>query len=161
AIQRAKSDGATEITLPSSPTPLPTDALEKRVYDLKRALADPYLSKRADDQIGEASPKRRLTLIIHGNIENIGHAEKREDALAFGHHTLHRPQALKPTVDLRDHQKVGIARLQHLFTNSPTHCRGVLLADDMGLGKTIQLLAFIVEALERDTRLPPTLIVAP
>ena len=35
------------------------------------------------------------------------------------------------------------------------------MADDMGLGKTLQLLTFIVWALEKYPTLPPALIVAP
>jgi len=74
---------------------------------------------------------------------------------------MERPRSLKKTATLRDHQVAGIARLQHLFDASPEHCRGVLMADDMGLGKTLQLLAFIVWAIEQKPELPPALVVAP
>src|SRR5205085_4409591 len=61
----------------------------------------------------------------------------------------------------KDHQLDGVAWLQHLWSLSPTACRGALLADDMGLGKTIQLLTFIAQCLEQDPSIDPFLIVAP
>ena len=55
----------------------------------------------------------------------------------------------------------GLGWLLHLWSKSPTECRGALLADDMGLGKTLQLLAFMACALERDPNANPFLVVAP
>ena len=62
---------------------------------------------------------------------------------------------------LLEHQKQGVAWLQHLWSKTPTYCRGALLADDMGLGKTLQLLTFVAGCLEQNTEMKPILVVAP
>ena len=67
-------------------------------------------------------------------------------------------QLLAPTVQLKDHQRVGVAWLwNHLRSGSS----GVLLADDMGLGKTLQVACTLAlrRSLERPTT--PQLVVCP
>ena len=61
---------------------------------------------------------------------------------------------------LKDHQKTGVAWLQHLWQSGQTYCSGCLVADDMGLGKTLQLLTFIAWYLQKPDA-QPVLIVAP
>lgn len=58
-----------------------------------------------------------------------------------------RPRSLKPDVELKTHQKDGVAWLQHCLRQSGR--RGCLLADDMGLGKTLQILTFLAWAIEQ------------
>jgi SNF2 family DNA or RNA helicase len=98
---------------------------------------------------------------VTGNIGAVEHRESREQVLAASPLQMERPTKLRQQGALRQHQVSSVARLQHLFRASPTHCRGVLLADEMGLGKTLQVLTFIAWALEHDQALPPALIVAP
>ncbi|HNH25031.1 MAG TPA: SNF2-related protein, partial [Accumulibacter sp.] len=73
------------------------------------------------------------------------------------------PQSLRTTIELKPHQRVGLAWLQHLWAaQNDIGVRGALLADDMGLGKTLQLLAFIVWYLEQTgPTAEPALVVAP
>ena len=71
------------------------------------------------------------------------------------------PKSLRTEIILKTHQKIGVAWLQHLFSLTPHHVRGAILADDMGLGKTIQLLTVLAEHYEQHPDDPPSLIVAP
>jgi hypothetical protein len=76
-------------------------------------------------------------LLIYRNEE---HLEYKEDEDAGGKvldADLTLPQALKPNVVLKAHQRVGVAWLQRIVHLGR---RGCLLADDMGLGKTLQVL---------------------
>jgi hypothetical protein len=108
----------------------------------------------------------RQGLVIATNIEAVeyaeGQVEKESSAsLAFAKTStagLELPSAL--LAELKTHQSIGVAWLQHLWRNSPSVYSGCVMADDMGLGKTLQLLAFIVWYLEQPNALP-VLIVAP
>lgn len=68
---------------------------------------------------------------------------------------------LLPGVELKPHQRQGIAWLWH---HRQRDVGGVLLADDMGLGKTLQVATFLAlvkaTAKEGEARLP-SLIIAP
>jgi hypothetical protein len=64
---------------------------------------------------------------------------------------------LEPGVNLKPHQRRGIAWLWHHWQAGEP---GVLLADDMGLGKTLQVAAFLALRLV-DSQGKPTLIAAP
>ena len=110
---------------------------------------------------GERAPKPLKHLVIKANIQSIDYEEARREILADRAGTPILPAALRPNVALKEHQKSGIAWLQHLFGKAPAHCRGAVLADDMGLGKTVQTLALLALVFERDPSLPPALIVAP
>ncbi|KAA1248428.1 DEAD/DEAH box helicase [Mycobacterium simiae] len=59
--------------------------------------------------------------------------------------------------NLRPYQTDGFSWLATLHT----HGLGGILADDMGLGKTLQTLALICHVQQRDSNLPPFLVVAP
>lgn len=161
AIQEARERGETTVAVPGFEKPLNIDTVERAVEKIAQGLAsaEPPKPDSAPETLVE--PKERPTLLIKGNIDAVEHIEDRAEALHAAGAVLYRPKSLKPSVDLREHQQQGIARLQHLFAASPKHCRGVLLADDMGLGKTLQLLTFLASAFERDPSLRPALIVAP
>jgi hypothetical protein len=68
--------------------------------------------------------------------------------------------ALRPGVELKPHQRQGLA---WLWRHSQSRTPGVLLADDMGLGKTLQVACFLtlrrLEAARRPPR--PHLVVCP
>ena len=164
ALQEALQNGEPMVTVPgSSDAPLPVkqvvellDQVDAEEQRRRRAPADkPYV----DDG---AATARRIHLKLKANIEHLDYDEGGADALLFpsdARATL--PSGLRAEVQLRSHQLVGLAWLQHLWRQSPRQCRGALLADDMGLGKTIQLLSFIASCLETSSELEPVLIVAP
>jgi SNF2 family DNA or RNA helicase len=58
---------------------------------------------------------------------------------------------------LRPYQKRGVAWLQFLRENG----FGGILADEMGLGKTLQTLAFLRSVRDRQSSVPPMLVVCP
>ena len=109
----------------------------------------------------DSHPPRRPALLIKANIQSIDYEEARREALLEYNPIPKLPRALKPGVELKQHQSEGVAWLQHLLTKCPAHCRGAVLADDMGLGKTLQILTALAAAFEHDPDLPPALVVAP
>ncbi|WP_246357474.1 DEAD/DEAH box helicase [Pyxidicoccus fallax] len=68
--------------------------------------------------------------------------------------------ALRPGVELKPHQRQGLA---WLWRHASSQVPGVLLADDMGLGKTLQVACFLtlrrLEGSQRTSR--PQLVVCP
>jgi SNF2 family DNA or RNA helicase len=110
----------------------------------------------------EKSPQSRQGMLIETNIETVGYAEGQGSAHLTFDKSRATGLALPATLqaDLKAHQRIGIAWLQHLWRNSPATFSGCVMADDMGLGKTLQLLAFIVWYLEQPNPMP-VLIVAP
>lgn len=75
-----------------------------------------------------------------------------------------RPQKLRDSICVLDHQKYGVVWLNGRYDSSASS-RGALLADDMGLGKTLQVLVFLLLRRERmeceGIKSKPDLIVAP
>ena len=113
------------------------------------------------------TPASGKYLLIYTNEEEVEFEQTAEDSTSEP--TLEIPKSLKPEVALKDHQRKGIAWLQHNFR---LRRQGCLLADDMGLGKTLQLLVFLAWLIEQnnvisDSASPerppwkPILIVAP
>lgn len=97
-------------------------------------------------------------LIIKENAEENEYTEAKtffEDVS----YKFHGVNNLSTDIQLKEHQKNGIAWLQTLSTE-PYSLPGVLLADDMGLGKTLQVLYFI-EWFSQIHKSKPVLIVAP
>ncbi len=131
--------------------------------DVAISLRDAWAEKFQHSPTGAGEkPPEKASLLIENNIDDIGYAATREDALLLAHTVQAAiPELLKPSVELRDHQRKGVAWLQHLFASAPTHATGCLLADDMGLGKTLQLLTFITHYLEQEPDGDPVLIIAP
>ncbi len=88
-------------------------------------------------------------LLIYRNEEQLEYTEGTE------RHALEAdliiPHALKPDVELKAHQRTGVAWLQR---NVHLGRRGCLLADDMGLGKTLQVLTFLAWLLEQGALSP-------
>jgi hypothetical protein len=159
----AKATGRDEITLKGFDKPLPVKEVESILAafrstfeDITKGTFDPAQTKSTT-----ASPRSRPGLVIHANIRSIDYEEARRDILTATPGQPKLPKTLKREVQLRDHQRSGIAWLQYLFDKVPHYCRGVVLADDMGLGKTLQLLTFIVAIFEEKPDLPPALVVAP
>lgn len=161
AVLAAEKSCATTVQLPGLVTPVPIEDGKRAVNAL--ASAHEALKRNAftpPKRPAAQKPKQRL--IIKRNLEDIDYNELRADALDMP--TDRQPvipRSLSPNAQLKPHQEVGVAWLQHLWEASPHHCRGTVLADDMGLGKTLQLLTFMVNCFEKDPDLPPALIVAP
>jgi hypothetical protein len=80
----------------------------------------------------------RQGLVIATNIEAVEYAEgqmekERSASLAFAKTStagLELPVALR--AELKTHQSIGVAWLQHLWRNSPSVYSGCVMADDMG-----------------------------
>ncbi|MGK5090429.1 SNF2-related protein [Deltaproteobacteria bacterium TL4] len=164
-ITDAQQKGETQIVFPNLPQPLSVPEAIK----LRSQIRDVLLVKQSEEAktISEKEsvkilPKERLVLQIKQNIEEREYEEKRVQMLKFDKDTPPQlPSSLQPGVQLKDHQKVGVAWLQHLWSKSPDQVRGCLLADDMGLGKTLQMLTFIAHFFEKEPQRDPVLIVAP
>lgn len=161
AVLEAEQANLPSVQLPGLKPPVPIEDARRAVDALARArvaLRDGEFkppSKRV-----AAEPKKRL--VIKRNVEEIDYTEARATALQMpDDREPVLPEALRPEVNLKPHQRVGVAWLQHLWAASPDNCRGTVLADDMGLGKTLQLLTFITACFEADRSLPPSLVVAP
>jgi hypothetical protein len=161
-IHEAETSGATSFTIKGFDKPIPVkeakfilDTFDEAFSDARKGVFDPNKPKHG------VPPKGGKHLVIKANIQSIDYEEARRDILLALPSRAVLPKGIKGHVKLKAHQDQGVAWLQHLFLNSPKHCRGAVLADDMGLGKTLQLLALIAWALERDPGLAPALIVAP
>jgi hypothetical protein len=156
-IAQAHVDGCGTVVVPGLEATLPIKTAEAIAVAWTEKLKPP----KDTGKPGAPRPERSV-LQIDDNIEELSYVESRADALHLAPTTNPIiPQALLANVNLRDHQKRGIAWLQHLFRCSPTHASGCLLADDMGLGKTLQLLTFIAGYLEDTDCDDPVLVVAP
>ena len=165
-IAKAKAEGNHTLNIPGCPKPIGLQEAESLVASLRAAIVDvnnQAFPKPVESRQSSAEVRRPPTLVLKPNIERIEYTEERRRAALAKESdpAPHLPKALKPDVKLLDHQRKGIAWLQHLWEQSPEFCRGVLLADDMGLGKTLQLLTFIAKCFEVNPRLEPVLIVAP
>lgn len=100
----------------------------------------------------------RNVLIIEENAEELGFAVKERTIERGDRYTLFANPFLQEGFTLKDHQKEGIAWLQHLYKSKASGC---LMADDMGLGKTLQVLYFIDWHSHKYANHKPYLIVAP
>lgn len=160
-IERAKAANSALVHLPGCPTDVPLYEAEAIALELRSTVAS---VKSGTFNLRTSATNRRVprpSLILKPNIDALDYEEARRE-LAFDWNTPPKiPAALRGDVALRDHQRRGIAWLQHIWTKSPEAARGCLLADDMGLGKTLQLLTFIASCFEEDSSLAPALVVAP
>lgn len=171
SIEDAKAKGASTVEVPGVPGKVLLKEAEQVLESLARV--DELLktgefnpngeaTTKHDDHKGKPGRKDRKSLLLRGNIDDVDYMEERRIELTLPSDTRAKlPTALKPEVALKDHQYVGVAWLQHLFSRPRNLCGGALLADDMGLGKTIQLLTFIQSCLEANADMDPVLIVAP
>lgn len=171
SIEEAKAKGASTVEVPGVSGQVPIKEAEQVLESLGTVdelvkkgefKPDDETTKKPGDTKGKSEPKARKSLILRGNIDDVDYLEERRLELTLPPDTRAKlPAALKPEVSLKDHQHVGVAWLQHLFSRPRNLCGGALLADDMGLGKTVQILTFIQSCLEADAYMDPVLIVAP
>jgi Holliday junction resolvase len=166
AVFQAEANGQTELRWPGLPTPISLAEAKALKADVDLALKEIEVGAWKDGPPEKPVDKliqskgRAPTLLIPHNIETLGYAEEqRRAALASMPSGVELPASL--SAELLEHQKHGVAWLQHLWRHSPGYARGGLLADDMGLGKTLQLLTFLARAFADTPDMPPALVVAP
>ncbi|MEI6544192.1 MAG: SNF2-related protein, partial [Methylococcales bacterium] len=160
-VKQAKDEGKEEFDCPGLDKPMSILEAETMIPLIKGVINATQDGKSPSDKI-KTLPKSRQGMLIETNIEAVGYTEGQESVhLTFDKNLtagLVLPSTLQ--IQLKEHQSIGVAWLQHLWHNSPEFYSGCVMADDMGLGKTLQLLAFIVWYLEQPNSLP-VLIVAP
>lgn len=116
----------------------------------EKQLKDPFNPIESDDN--------KKVLIIEENAEELGFVVKERVIEDHDKYTLFANPYLRKCFSLKEHQKEGVAWLQHLYKSKASGC---LMADDMGLGKTLQILYFIDWHSRMYTNHKPYLIVAP
>lgn len=161
SVDAAVGGGFEHVQLPGLRTPVPIADAKRAVEILERASAE--LQRKEFEPAGNGQrtePRKRL--VIKRNLEEVDYTEDRAEALVMPSGREPKlPRSLRANIELKPHQRVGVAWLQNLWEASPAKCRGTVLADDMGLGKTLQLLTFMASCFEADPDLPPALVVAP
>lgn len=165
AVEQAQSTGQDTVEVPWLPKPMSLEDAKDITSTFDEVL-DEVKHKKFDPEKKAAERKERLgqrkTLILRANIESVDYEEQRRVALLALPSEPELPAALSPQFSLLQHQKQGLAWLQHLYRSQAEHqVRGAVLADDMGLGKTFQLLSFMAWLIERDPSVAPMLVVAP
>lgn len=121
----------------------------------EKQLKDPSQPAKVESENGNEA---RNVLIIEENAEELGFTVKERIIEKGDKYTLFTDPFLQEGFSLKDHQKEGVAWLQHLYKSKASGC---LMADDMGLGKTLQILYFIDWHSRKYANHKPYLIVAP
>lgn len=158
-LDEARRIGAEAVSVRNCPVPMPVREAEAILATFGRVRAE--AAEGGFDPVRPAPNRKRPTLILKGNIEQVDYREERLAALAAPRREPRLPRGLRAGVELKEHQLAGLAWMQHLLALAPARCRGALLADDMGLGKTLQILSLVARAREDDPSLQPALVVAP
>jgi SNF2 family DNA or RNA helicase len=156
-ITDAEASGLPNIIAPWNESEIPLESAKA----FHKAWEKQSHNKSADELPGEEKAARAV-LKIEQNIDEAMYIKQRRASLFDAHEAEPQiPLHLKEHIQLKEHQKKGVAWLQQLFLKSPQETTGCLLADDMGLGKTLQILAFLVWDIEQNPEGDPRLIVAP
>ena len=121
----------------------------------EKQLRDPSQPAKVENENGNEA---RNVLIIEENAEDLGFAVKERIIEKGDKYTLFTNPFLQEGFSLKDHQKEGVAWLQHLYKSKASGC---LMADYMGRGKTLQSLYFIDWHSRKYANHKPYLIVAP
>ena len=121
----------------------------------EKQLKDPSQPAKVESENGNEA---RNVLIIEENAEELGFAVKERTIEKGDKYTLFTDPFLQEGFSLKDHQKEGVAWLQHLYKSKASGC---LMADDMGLGKTLQILYLIDWHSRKYANHKPYLTVAP
>ncbi|MBK8762399.1 MAG: DEAD/DEAH box helicase [Sulfuritalea sp.] len=165
AVDQAAKQGDSEFTYPGLPTPIKVSEAREIVQVARAALCAIENGERPA-HLQEVSAKRRVAPIIKINLEHQDYLEGTYDEIRSQRLSFDKTSPATPNLpgsligELKDHQKTGVAWLQHLWSATSKYCSGCLVADDMGLGKTLQLLTFIAWYLQKPDA-KPVLIVAP
>ncbi|EIL89343.1 helicase [Rhodanobacter fulvus Jip2] len=157
ATNQAERDGSAAVRVPGTTMEIQTDEARRWLSSfsegIKKQPIAPSIPKNPQ-------PGRATSLRILHNIEALEYGaavalSPPNDIAA----TL--PAALRPDVQLKQHQQYGVAWLQHRYGQCVQGIRGTLLADDMGLGKTLQCLCLMAWYRECRPSPKPCLVVAP
>ncbi|WP_310461328.1 SNF2-related protein [Sphaerotilus sp.] len=162
-IEAAEASGATTITLPGLPVPMPVSEA-KNILEIFKSVGEDIKSGHPPKPPGPVvrPVADGKTLVIRPNIDTLDHDESRRQTLQTQPAAPELPTRFTHGTALLAHQYAGLAWLQHLHRLRSSHqVRGAVLADDMGLGKTLQLLSFMVSLNERQPHGDPMLVVAP
>lgn len=160
-VADAKQEGRSTFQYPGCPQPISVDWAEKMLDTLTKTQEDVGKGTFDPEKIkGSKQAKEQKGLVVKPNIQNIDYKEHRGQ-IGSPSESYSSPKLLRSEVYLKEHQVQGLTWLMHLWSKSPTDCRGALLADDMGLGKTLQLLTFMACVLEQNPETDPFLVVAP
>ena len=162
ALAKAKEENRATFEFPGCPKPISVGWAEETLgtfgeagEDIRKGTFDPGKAKE------KGRAKERKGLVVKPNVDTLDYEERRGSLTPPKGELPPPPKNLREGMSLKGHQREGLAWLLHLWSKSPSECRGALLADDMGLGKTLQLLAFMACALEREPDANPFLVVAP
>lgn len=166
-IDAARSKGAESVEVPGLPEPIPMHDADRILEAFKAAgpnigtLNFPSDRKDEPKSATKKTPIIRQTLLLRANLQQLDYEQRRKQLIDVPEAPL-LPSNLRAKYALFDHQKQGLAWLQHLYrSRSVLGVGGAVLADDMGLGKTLQLLAFMARLVEEDPTIDPMLVVAP
>lgn len=159
AIKTAIRDGRPTVSVPGATDEVPISVAQGIVGRI-RGIQTELKEGDFDPESPRPGKRVRKSLLIKPNIASLDYLEQRRELLKE-RTSAELPVGLKAEVALKQHQLDGLAWLEHLFIQSPEHCRGAVLADDMGLGKTLQLLCLIAWARQLEPKPPPALVVAP
>lgn len=166
-VQAARDDGADVVHVPGLPEPLPMGEAVRILGAFEsissKVRAVDFQPDQRDKATVEEPSKRtvRQTLLLRANIQQLDYEERRKQLVDIPEEPM-LPSRILPKYALFDHQKKGLAWLQHLYRSRvQLGVGGAVLADDMGLGKTLQLLAFMARLVEDNPAIDPMLVVAP
>ncbi len=166
-LEEAKVANHETITVSGLDHPFSIPDAERIVQTFKEVWADVAEGKFKEPSAKDPSLINKTaiikkTLVLRSNIETIGYIERRALALSTDLAPPVIPVSMSSDASLLEHQREGVAWLQHLYKlKDEFNVRGALLADDMGLGKTFQLLTLMAWILEENPNSEPMLIVAP
>lgn len=156
AEKQAKQNGNSTVEFKGENIDL--DSLQAVFENAERQLNNPTRPVTNNKKEKEKSENQTKVLIIKENAEENDYTEV-SSAIKDIKYSFHKISNLASNIELKDHQKDGVAWLQTLCSK-PYSLPGVLLADDMGLGKTIQVLYFIEWFFQNKSQ-KPVLVVAP
>ena len=158
----AERGALASVTNAALPTPIETGQARALVDAFKSMLGAQDAVKTTQDTKEPKEKRIREVLLVKTNFHAVDYQEARREALAVREDQQPTvPRCLRPSVELKKHQRFGVAWFQHLVSRTPTDCRGALLADDMGLGKTLQLLCLLGSYYEQNPDAAPSLVLAP
>ena len=157
-----ESDSENDFFHSSLPVPISKNEAKQLLNSFKIGI--PEIKKKYENKTDtiQNSTEPRKTLAIRQNVDQLDYSEERAKILAFDLNV--KPILttwLKPEIQLKPHQIVGVAWLQNLWIRQDKGVRGALLADDMGLGKTLQILSFIAWYFESYNHTEPAIVIAP
>jgi superfamily II DNA or RNA helicase/Holliday junction resolvase len=150
------------------PNPISTNEAKRIIETFSNLFKDLEPGKPFDPDKRPPIPAdvalgKKKQLVLRANIQSLEYEElQRREALRAIPAEPELPHSIRHGVTLLEHQRHGVAWMQHLYRLQSEHqVRGAVLADDMGLGKTFQLLALMAWLIEKDPNIAPMLVVAP